>query len=213
MEKILQKQKLPTQILDKYNEIKPLIRQRLKEFAQVDKTEWFYEMCFCIFTPQSKAVNAFAAVEEMKERDFYNNPFDISPILRNPERYIRFHNQKALKVQKLRDDYPMVFQSISSDKSPAEKRNFLVENINGYGMKEASHFLRNTGHRGLAILDRHILKHLVLCGVFDEIPKVSTKKNYLIVENEFKYFANKTGIPIDELDLLFWSWEAGMILK
>jgi len=94
-----------------------------------------------------------------------------------------------------------------------EKRDWLASNINGIGMKEASHFLRNIGERNLAILDRHILKHLVLCNIYDKIPKVSTKKDYLQVEKAFLEFAENIKIPIDELDLLFWSYETGNILK
>ncbi|MFI5201154.1 MAG: DNA lyase, partial [Candidatus Kapaibacterium sp.] len=80
-------------------------------------------------------------------------------------------------------------------------------------MKEASHFLRNIGVRGLAILDRHILKHLKRLGVIKLIPTSLTKKRYLEIEKRWKKFADRVGISIDELDLLFWSIETGEIRK
>jgi N-glycosylase/DNA lyase len=102
---------------------------------------------------------------------------------------------------------------IISNESPKIKREWLVSELKGFGMKEASHYLRNTGHRGLAILDRHILKHLVNCNLFSEIPKISPIKSYLEVESKFIKFSELVEIPVDELDLLFWSYEAGEIIK
>ncbi len=59
-------------------------------------------------------------------------------------------------------------------------REWLVGNVLGLGYKEAGHFLRNIGlAEELAILDRHILKNLVILGVIDEIPKSLTRKRYL----------------------------------
>ena len=81
------------------------------------------------------------------------------------------------------------------------------------GWKEASHFLRNIGHRNLAILDRHILRNLVRAGVLHRLPKTLTAKRYLLIEEKFKDFAERMDIPMDELDLLFWSMETGEILK
>ena len=92
-------------------------------------------------------------------------------------------------------------------------RNYLVENVKGIGWKEASHFLRNVGHRDLAILDRHILKNLVKLNVVKEVPKSLTPKVYFEIEEKFKKFSNEIKIPIDELDLLFWSMETGEVFK
>ena len=45
-------------------------------------------------------------------------------------------------------------------------------------MKEASHFLRNIGFRGYAILDKHIMNSMREFGVLNENIKL-TSKNYL----------------------------------
>ena len=81
------------------------------------------------------------------------------------------------------------------------------------GWKEASHFLRNIGNRDLAILDRHILKNLVRTGALERLPKSLTPKTYLAIEEKFAAFSKRVNIPMDELDLLFWSMETGEILK
>jgi N-glycosylase/DNA lyase len=80
-------------------------------------------------------------------------------------------------------------------------------------MKEASHFLRNIGVRGLAILDRHIFRHLIRLQVIRAMPKSLTKKRYLSIEKKWHRFADDVGISLDELDLLFWSMETGEIRK
>lgn len=196
-----------------YKKLKKEIVKRLEDFSKVTENEYFYELCFCICTPQSKAINAIKVQSILMEKDFYNKPFNTSEILRNPNHYIRFHNQKANRLLDVQKQFNEILQTLTSGISPYEKRIWLVEKVKGFGMKESSHFLRNIGCRGLAILDRHVLKHLVLCSVFEEIPKITSIKQYLGAEQNFKEYAEKVGISIDELDLLFWSNETGEILK
>jgi N-glycosylase/DNA lyase len=95
-----------------------------------------------------------------------------------------------------------------------ELRNWLADNVKGYGLKEASHFLRNVGksNNQIAILDRHILKNLQAHRVIQDT-KIKNKKDYLEKEQKYLEFANQTGIPADELDLFWWSQENGEIFK
>ena len=74
--------------------------------------------------------------------------------------------------------------------------------------------MRNIGlGEDLAILDRHILKNLVLLGVIDEVPGSPTKRIYLEIEKKMEAFSRKTGIPMGQLDLLLWYKEAGEVFK
>jgi N-glycosylase/DNA lyase len=204
---------LPDEVLIAYSAISDKIKKRLEDFANVNESEYFYEMCFCLLTPQSKAKNAMMVVDELKRLNFFENPFDASDILRRPANYIRFHNSKAQRLLEARESFPIVKAILNSELSTSEKRLKIKNIVNGYGMKEASHFLRNIGFRGLTILDRHILKLLVVCCVYTKVPDVSTVNNYLSVENKFLEFARNTGFDVDELDLLFWSMNTGEILK
>jgi N-glycosylase/DNA lyase len=205
--------KLPEHLQKKYTETRKDILRALKSYSDIPKDKYFYECSYCILTPQSKAKNAWAVQLELEKSNFYENPFDASELLRQPENYIRFHNQKAKRLFLLRDIFPVIEKLLESESPAIEKRNKLAELVNGYGMKEASHLMRNIGYRNLAILDRHILQHLVECGIFEEIPKVNSKKQYLEVENKFLEYAEGVRISIDELDLLFWSYNTGEILK
>lgn len=204
---------LPNNFQEKYEKLKPFIRQRLDEFENVSESKYFYELCFCICTPQSRASSALAVQLQLEKLDFINKEVDTTPILRNKNHYIRFHNQKSKRLQLVKKQWFNIKELLDSDISGEEKREWINNNVNGIGRKESAHYLRNIGYKNLAILDRHILKHLVTCGVFTEVPNISTKSRYDDVSNKFKKYAEQIGIPMDELDLLFWAEEAGEILK
>ena len=93
-------------------------------------------------------------------------------------------------------------------------REWLVENVKGFGYKEASHFLRNIGlGEDIAILDRHILRNLVHFGYLESVPGSIGRKVYLEIEEIMKDLANDLSVPLSHLDLLLWYREAGHIFK
>lgn len=201
------------ELRDLYSGKRNSIRKRLQEFQQIPKEEYFYELVYCLLTPQSSAVSAGKAVALLKERNFFETDIDPESLLHQKDFYIRFHRTKAkhLKVMKLR--FPIIAQHLSNGSTSRDLREWLIEHVKGLGRKEASHLLRNIGHRDLAILDRHILKNLVRVGVLRRLPKTLTPKIYSVIEEKFLKFSGEIGIPMDELDLLFWSMETGEILK
>ncbi len=192
-----------------YEEKKDEIIKRLSDFKNIKGDDLFYELCFCLLTPQCTAKKADAIVRELKKADFKNKNI-------NPHKFLkttRFHNNRTKYFLEMKNKYNFIDRELRNLKGNEEKRDFLVDNLKGIGLKEATHFLRNTGNEGLAILDRHILKHLLELKVIDELPKTLTKKKYFEIEDKFKEFSRKIGIPIDHLDLLFWSMETGEIFK
>ncbi len=210
----MQTSKLPDPWQSIYAERKEAICSRLDDFAAIPSSQYFYELAFCILTPQSSAVNAEQTILELANDDFSGRGFDPTSYLRDPRHYIRFHNTKAKRLLAIRNSFSELHPHLNDPLLPAEqKRDIVLEAVNGLGMKEASHFLRNIGVRGLAILDRHILKHLLRLGVIREIPASLSMKRYLEIEKLWKRFANRVDISIDELDLLFWSMETGEIRK
>src|SRR6266536_1357487 len=96
-----------------------------------------------------------------------------------------------------------------------ERRDWLAREprIKGLGYKEASHFLRNVGFKGYAILDKHILSCLNEVGVVDSPRPPTTRKRYLDIESRMQRFAAEVQIDFDELDLVLWSMKTGEILK
>jgi N-glycosylase/DNA lyase len=190
------------------------ITATLASFRAVPPERYFYELCFCLMTPQSSAANAFNAQQALEELRFFDTNADPEPILRRSEYYIRFHTTKARRLISAKTLFPDVMSVIASPDSAFEKREWLVGHVNGLSYKESTHFLRNIGSNdGLAILDVHILRCLVKHGVIDEIPSSLSKAHYLRIESLFQKFAAWLSIPIDHLDLVFWSGATGFILK
>jgi N-glycosylase/DNA lyase len=200
-------------ILKLYPERCAAIQSRLRDFSLVPSGDYFYELAYCLLTPQSSAVNAGKAIAALQSAGFFHTPVDPEPLLYCKEYYIRFHKTKSQRLIRLREQFPLVSVVLAGPASGGMKREWLSENINGLGLKEASHFLRNIGYRNLAILDRHILRNLAACGVIRKMPETLSRKNYMQIEQKFRTFSLEIGIPMDELDLLFWSRETGIILK
>jgi N-glycosylase/DNA lyase len=201
-------------LLALYIERKHAIRSRLLEFSRVPPSEYFYELAYCLMTPQSSAVHADRVVTILRDRKFLETGFNPETILRTKEHYIRFHKNKSKYLLAIRLSRQAILSALSNGHSSVELREWLVKNVKGLGYKEASHFLRNIGRNdGLAILDRHILRNLHRLGVIRSIPASLSIKRYLSIEKRFKTFATMVGIPLDELDLLFWSMETGEIRK
>jgi len=201
-------------LMEDYKKGRPSIQKRLADFRAVTQDDYFYELVYCFMTPQSSAVNSAKAQAMLMAHNFQNAEIDPERLLHQKEYYVRFHKTKAKLLVVMKQQYAAILQKISNGESAFEKRKWLAENVKGIGYKEATHFLRNVGlNDGLAILDRHILKNLKKHGAIRSLPKTLTKKKYLAIENRFQKFAEDIGIPIDELDLLFWSNETGEILK
>lgn len=197
-----------------YFERLPAIRERLDEFSKVHWREYFYELIFCILTPQSSQRNAELTIEELKADGFWEKGFDPTSYLRDPRHYIRFHITKAKRLLVIRERYAEIEKVLLQKHSDVlTLRDTVIDLVPGFGLKEASHFLRNIGFCGLAILDRHIFKHLLALKIIGRMPKSLTRKRYLSIEKKWLKFAAEYGIPMEELDLLFWSMETGEIKK
>ena len=100
-------------------------------------------------------------------------------------------------------------------KDPFERRDWLAQEkqVKGLGYKEASHFLRNIGVKGHAILDKHVMRCLSEIGVIDAAKPPSNRRRYLEVEQTYLCFAKDIRINSDELDLVLWSMKTGEVLK
>ena len=208
------------ELKDLYSEKRNDIHQRLREFREIldrNDDDVFAELCFCLLTPQSSAKTCWAAVSRLKERSLLlkGEANEIQPQLND----VRFGDSKAKYIVEARatfsKDGKLYLKShLSSFTNRFELREWMVENVKGLGYKEASHFLRNIGlGEEFAILDRHILRNLKRLEVITEVPVSITKKRYLEIEEKLRSFSREIGIPLADLDLLFWSRETGWIFK
>jgi N-glycosylase/DNA lyase len=197
------------------------IRARLSEFAKIwesgtDERLW-EEMVFCFFTGGCSAKMGLRSVEAVRpfllDGDFAELSGALSGVHRYPfaragyvvasRDFLREHCGLRLRRK---------LESFSGD---LDRRDWLVKEkrIKGLGYKEASHFLRNIGLKGYAILDKHILRSLAELGLIDDPKPPNTRSKYLLIEDKLKSLATLTGIDFDELDLVLWSLKTGEILK
>ena len=202
------------ELISEYAQKRGAIRLRLQEFQNVKPEQYFYELLYCLMTPQSSAVNAAKAQKKFEEADFLHTSVEPESFLFHKEHYIRFHKTKSVWIREMKAQFDSILPVLLNGIPAKEKREWLVKHVKGLSYKEATHFLRNIGmNDSLAILDRHILRNLKYHSVVRSLPKALTEKKYLSIEKKFLLFAREINISTDELDLLFWSREAGEILK
>ena len=187
-----------------------VIQKRLKEFKKISGEDIFYELCFCIMAVQTSGKKSWDVVMELKKKDFFRRNINPAPFLRKG--YIRFHNTKSKHLILAKKKYFQIKKALTIN-NVNELREWLIFNVRGIGMKEASHFLRNIGKtEELAILDRHILRNMKLFGARMRT-KTLTKKTYLSLEKKFMELARKLNMKPAELDLLLWAKEVGVVFK
>lgn len=197
------------------------IRQRLSEFDAVwsdasDEKIW-EEMVFCFFTGGCSAKMGMRSIEAVRPLLIDGTHEEIMNALVGVHRYPR---ARARYVTTSREFIAeelgfKIKQKLADFECGIERRDWLVreKGIKGLGYKEASHFLRNIGLKGYAILDKHVLQCLADLKIIDDPKPPNTRSKYLSIEAELKNFASNVEIDADEMDLVLWSMRTGEILK
>ena len=187
------------ELFQHYEKHKAAIVERLKEFKQRrDEKETFRELCFCLLAANTSSRMAMRVMDGVGNIIFIGTKEEIREKLHSL--HCRFYNKRAEYIFLARN-IPLHFD-----------REYLVAHIKGFGYKESSHFLRNMGHNGYAILDKHVLHAMLEFGLIKKIPPMN-KKNYLVLEKKLRTFSEDLGIGMDELDFVLWSRKSGEILK
>ncbi len=199
----------------KNSSVKEIIDSRNREFEKTGSSgenSVFNELCFCLMTAN------FSAHGGIKIQKAVGNGFlnlaegDLAKKL--AELGHRFPNARAKYVVTAREKKDELIKILMEIQDDLVLREWVVKNIKGIGMKEASHFLRNIGYKNLAIIDFHIIDLLAKNGLIEKPKNKSlTPKKYLEIENVLREISNKTGLHLGELDLYLWYLETGKILK
>jgi N-glycosylase/DNA lyase len=196
----------------KNSSIARTVSQRMKEFRQLggkSSREIFKELCFCLLTANYSAAGGIKIQKAIDDGFMNFSELELSGKLK--ELGHRFPNARARFIVEARKHANNI-KDILSSFSDKEAREWLVENIKGLGMKEASHFLRNIGFTDCAIIDFHITDILAKNNLIEK-PKALTPKKYIEIENVLRRLAEKTSLSLAELDLYLWHIETGKILK
>jgi N-glycosylase/DNA lyase len=196
------------------------IIHRLSEFKKnknASNKKFLQEMAFCVFAANSSAKMGLKAAELLKNVLEQGNLEDYKNAV---YKKVRFYNKRAEymhhnkeKVKALKNGLKKDICAVLNDLGYQERRLFIKDNFKGFGMKEASHLLRNLGHEGYCIIDKHVLNTLKELNVIKSNTPPKKEEEYLKIENKIKEFAKQHKINIDELDLAIWSYKTGEIIK
>ncbi|MBC7930621.1 MAG: N-glycosylase/DNA lyase [Rubrivivax sp.] len=197
------------------------IESRLAEFDEVwrngsDARLW-EEMVYCIFTAGASARMGLGSVEAVRPLLARGTHEELAGALTKKHRYPNSRSGYIVVTREfLEGDCGLrLRERLEGFADPLERRDWLARTrgIKGLGYKESSHFLRNVGLRGYAILDKHILRCLFEVGVIASPQPPTTRARYLATEESLRRFARDLGVDFDELDLVLWSMKTGEILK
>ncbi len=213
--------------------IKPYVDRRLSEFKELGRTgkttfdfrpfanysyeaDIFSELCFCLLTANSSALMGIKLQSLMGIDGFR------SMSLEELEKTIssaghRFARQRAERIVKAREKFERVMELLSGSKEGKAIRDLLSDTcskykVEGFGLKEASHFLRNVGFEDVAIVDRHIFRYLKEKGLLPDY-KTITRRIYLEAERKLEEICQELGMSQGELDLYIFYHKTGKVLK
>lgn len=209
------------ELLKSYEEKQSAIKTRMAEFEELrraDDARLFEELVYCIFTAGASARMGLNSVERVRPHLQSGTHEHLAEALTGAHRYPLARAGYIIQTRNylIEECSLRLREKLDSFGDDVEaRRDFFAANrqIKGIGYKEASHYLRNIGYRGYAILDKHILRTLHEFGVIDSPDPPGTKKKYLAVEESMRRFSAAVRIDFDELDLLLWSNKTGEILK
>ena len=204
-----------------HDERRDEIRRRLGEFEAILKSgtdeDLWEEMVFCFFTGGCSAKMGMRSVAAVKDLLLDGGQAELATALTGVHRYPNARSRYIVASRDfLREHCDLKLRSkLQSFDCHFERRDWLVKEkgIKGLGYKEASHFLRNVGFKGYAILDKHVLRCLAELKIIDDPKPPNTRSTYLRVEQKLKDLTAATQIDFDEMDLVLWSMKTGEILK
>jgi N-glycosylase/DNA lyase len=197
------------------------IRGRLGEFAAIwqtgtDRDIW-EEMVFCFFTGGCSAKMGLRSIAAIRHLLMDGEQTEMAGALTGVHRYPNARSRYIFESRNflIGDCGMRLRERLAAFDCMHERRDWLVreKGIKGLGYKEASHFLRNIGFLGYAILDKHVLNCLAELKIIPEPKPPNTRSKYLSIEEKLKEFSQQAGIDFDEMDLVLWSMKTGEILK
>ncbi len=197
------------------------IRRRMADFDNIREagsdTNFWEEMVFCFFTGGCSARMGLNSLDAVRSLLPNGTQEELAKALTGVHRYPNARARYIIASREfLREHCGMELRNTLNGFSCGfERRDWLAreKRIKGLGYKEASHYLRNVGFKGYAILDKHVLNCLAELKLIDDPKPPNTRSRYLTVEEKMRKLADRSGVDFDDLDLVLWSMKTGVILK
>ena len=190
------------------------VSARMGEFrakGQAPDEELFRELCFCLLTANYTSEGGIRIQKAIGGGFLTMGEAALAAELRRLG--YRFPNARARYIVAARQ-HRNVRDLLAGAPDERSLRKHVADSVLGLGFKEASHFLRNIGYTGLAIIDFHVMDVLAGHGMIERPKSRSlSRKKYLEVERVLDSLAERAGLTQGELDLYLWYLETGKILK
>jgi N-glycosylase/DNA lyase len=202
---------------------------RNKKWNEMSESELWRELCLCILSsnvPYELAQSAFFHLVDMGYLSLKwitktkNSQKIIASELRksiylprkldSSYRKYRFPNIRSENIHQaakmVSSDEVWLSKLLKNSTSERATRDFLVANISGLGLKEASHFLRNIRYSNqLAIIDSHVISFLVkIRAVPQRNTKTITRRIYLELEATLQDICDKHKLSLSIFDMAVW---------
>ncbi|WP_445372048.1 hypothetical protein ACH518_04685 [Methylomonas sp. HW2-6] len=203
----------------------------LKNWQLNTEEELLYEAAVCVIGSQMKFETAVAIADRLRdtylllpqrvgfdcvtlESNIANTLSEPLPVFDNNgvTRWIkpRFKNRIAslltLTISEIYGKSNTIRQLLLRAETAKEARELLVQNVWGFGPKQASLFLRRIGYcADLAVLDVHVLDYLrITRGVTISPSKLGRLQFYEEIEDDFREIAIEFGYSVGCVDLATW---------
>lgn len=193
--------------------LKKIVNERMEEFSsfrEARNEEVFLELCFCFMTANFQAAKSWEIQNKIGSGFWTLSESELQ--LKLKELGHRFWPQRGSRIYEVRYLKNTINEVLGKFEDELQMREWIVENLKGLGMKEASHFLRNIGYFDVAIIDKHIINILVYEKLIER-PKILSMKKYLEIEEILRELGSKVNLSLGELDLYLWSEQTGKVLK
>lgn len=208
--------------------VRACIRHRLAEFREIRlagrtifdfkpfldfelKSDAIHELFFCLLTANYSAKRACIIQKNIGYSEWLSAT-RMQLLYRLLGLGYRFPAVRSRFIVQARENLGMLYEMLSSDETDFAKRDRLVRGFYGLGYKTASQLLRNTGHFGVAIIDRQVMKFLVQRGLVEPV-KTITERRYKKIESLLLKIADSNSMSVGELDLYIFYLQTGQVLK
>ena len=224
-----------TQVVQEYSKLMESFEWK-KKWSEMSEIQLWEELCLCILSsnvPYELALSAFWHLHNMQLLNpewmirctsaVHQIAHELSKRIYLPRRKdgsfrkYRFPNMRAQNLVNAAEvlyqkDYHLLWILINSAYDQ-EVRDFLVKNVPGIGLKQASHFLRNIGYsKTLAIIDSHVIRFLIEVGAIrQEKIKSVTPKIYTKLEAVFQNPCENLDLDLSIFDMAVWRYMRGKL--
>ncbi len=200
----------------------PEIDLRVQQRGRVTRAEddLRAELACCVLSSQVPYEMASAAASRLRRRSLLhpNAPYYaraledalLEPLYVNASwRRYRFPRSRAGQLastfRRLAARQDGLSGLIRVEADPEATRSLLMREVDGFGLKQASMFLRNIGLSfDLAILDRHVLRYALAVGLTGSPDRPLTYDRYLELEERLRGYASRLRWPVGYLDWAVW---------